>query len=219
MTTHSACAGLLLTGGASRRMGRDKASLIVPGESSCLARRTACLLEQVAGPVLEVGPGYSRLPRVVEVPAGGGPLAAVAAGWARLAASGWSGRVLVIATDLPLLTVDLLRWLVGHPSPRSVVPTVDGRVQPLCARYRAADLSVAGQLVKEGRRAMRDLVHAVRPARSEPPYRASLRDVDTPEDWACIGKVIRDPRTGEGCLAAVSARKESPSSGDATSPD
>nr|MDP9020189.1 NTP transferase domain-containing protein [Actinomycetota bacterium] len=57
-------AGLLLTGGASRRMGRDKALLAVHGLP--LAQRTAGVLAAVVAPVLEVGPGRSTLPAVQE---------------------------------------------------------------------------------------------------------------------------------------------------------
>jgi molybdopterin-guanine dinucleotide biosynthesis protein A len=96
--------------------------------------------------------------------------------------------MLVVATDLLLLTVDLLRWLAEHPSVRSVVPTVDGRSLALCARYNGADLSVAGQLVKHDRRAMRDLVDAVVPALIESSGQAALYDIDTSEDLASLPK-------------------------------
>ncbi|HZI37181.1 MAG TPA: NTP transferase domain-containing protein, partial [Acidimicrobiia bacterium] len=55
----NAVAGLLLTGGASRRMGRDKALLEVGGRR--LVDRAASVLAAVADPVLEVGPGWSEL--------------------------------------------------------------------------------------------------------------------------------------------------------------
>ena len=55
-------AGILLTGGASRRMGTDKATIVVGGET--LARRTARLLSAVCDPAVEVGPGASDLPAV-----------------------------------------------------------------------------------------------------------------------------------------------------------
>ncbi|MST35182.1 NTP transferase domain-containing protein, partial [Acidimicrobiaceae bacterium USS-CC1] len=52
-------AALLLTGGRSRRMGRDKAALVVGGRT--LAQRTADLLRRagLGGPLLELGPGVS----------------------------------------------------------------------------------------------------------------------------------------------------------------
>ena len=66
--------GLLLTGGASRRMGTDKALIEVDGQR--LVDRAAAVLGAVADPVIEVGPGWSELPAVREDPPGSGPLAA-----------------------------------------------------------------------------------------------------------------------------------------------
>lgn len=185
------CAGILLTGGASRRMGRDKASIAVPGESGPLtmAERTARILASAAAPVVEVGPARPGAWAVREDPPGSGPLAATAAGWVALAGRGWSGPVLVVATDLPRLTAGMVRWLAGHPADRSVVPVAGDRVQPLCARYRASDLDTARELVAAGRRAMSDLLEAVDPVLI--PERdwagpaggaAVLVDVDTPAD-------------------------------------
>ena len=71
-------AGVLLTGGASRRMGTDKARLVVNGET--LAARSARVLTAVCDPVVEVGPGVSGLPAVLEEPPGAGPLVALLAG-------------------------------------------------------------------------------------------------------------------------------------------
>jgi hypothetical protein len=52
-----AVGGLLLTGGASRRMGSDKALLKVDGRR--LVDRAAAVLGAVAAPVIEVGPGWA----------------------------------------------------------------------------------------------------------------------------------------------------------------
>ncbi len=167
-------------------MGQPKAAIVVDGTS--LADRTAALLALVSDPVIEVGPGYTNLVRVQESPAGGGPLAAVAAGWATVARSRESA--LVVATDLPRLTAGLLGWLATHPSPQSVVPIDrDGRPQPLCARYSATDLMVAGELVANGQRAMHawlDRIEVTWAPASDweaPAGQAdALDDVDTPAD-------------------------------------
>jgi molybdopterin-guanine dinucleotide biosynthesis protein A len=58
----TATAGVLLTGGRSRRLGVDKASLVLDGET--LARRAARRLDAVCSPVLEAGDGVSGLPAV-----------------------------------------------------------------------------------------------------------------------------------------------------------
>lgn len=169
-----AVAGLLLTGGASRRMGRNKAELVLSdraGSSSdrdvsempgglTLAERTAGLLAAATTTAIEVGPGFSRLPHVCESPPGSGPLAALVAGWAELGRLGHAGPVLVVATDLPRLTSGMLDWLARFGSGRSVVPVARGRLQPLCARYEATDMVRATRLVEDGRRAMSDLLEA-----------------------------------------------------------
>lgn len=193
----SPCAGMLLTGGTSRRMGRDKAAIPIdtPIGPVTLAQHTWGLLGQVCARAVEVGPGRAGAWSVREDPPGGGPLAAVAAGWEALAGSGWTGAVLVVATDLPRLTGGLLRWLGTHPAEGAVVPLAGGRVQPLCARYRPADLELATRLVAQGRRAMTDLLEAVHPvliAESEWSVPAggagALDDVDTPADLARVDR-------------------------------
>ena len=139
-------------------MGRAKAAITQPGGGTSLARRTAAILAACTDPVVEVGPGHSGLPHVGEDPPGSGPLAAVAAGAAHLFATGWTGPVLVLATDLPMLEAPLVEWLVGHPDTRSVVPLVAGRAQTLCARYDRVALEQAVAIAANGSRSMRDLL-------------------------------------------------------------
>ena len=187
-------AALLLTGGESRRMGRDKATLVVGGAG--LAARTAALLVQVAAPVLEVGPQHTSLPSVQESPPGGGPLCALAAGWAGLVELDCpdSAAVLVVATDLPRLTAGLLAWLACHPGPGCVVPLdTHGRAQPLCARYPIAILGLAAGLVGAGKRSIQALLAEAQvtwvtplmwqPAAGDPD---ALCDIDTPADLAAL---------------------------------
>ena len=187
-----AVAALLLTGGASRRLGTDKAEVVVDGEQ--LATRTARLLAQVAHPVLEVGPGYTSLPRVDDGGDRPGPLAAVAAGAAALVRTPGVAAgtpTLVVAVDMPGLTAALLDALAQHPSACTVVPVdAGGHLQVLCARYSADALGSAHILVAQGRRAMaalRDGTPYVTfgPDAWEPLAGAdAFADVDTPDDLA-----------------------------------
>ena len=156
MTGRNCVAGLLLTGGASRRMGTDKASLVIGGEPMA-ARLASLLVAACGGPVLEIGPGRSGLPWLTEDPAGAGPLVAVAAGGAALRAGRWRGAALVLACDLPLLTPTALRLLAIWPGVGSVVPVVEGRAQPLCARWSGLDLMAAGERVAAGQRSLQGL--------------------------------------------------------------
>jgi molybdopterin-guanine dinucleotide biosynthesis protein A len=173
-------------------MGSAKAALIVDGAP--LAERTAALLKGVAGPVIEVGPGYTSLAAVQEDPAGQGPLAAMAAGWRALGPLGVvdPAHVLVVATDLPWLTTGLLELLASDTRPGCVVPVDEaGRPQPLCARYPAATMARAGELVARGQRSVASLLDGEevawlapsvwQPAAGRPD---ALADVDTPEALA-----------------------------------
>lgn len=149
----SPVAALLLTGGASSRMGVDKATLVVDGEMCAL--RIARLLRAHASIVLEVGPGHTGLACVEETHPGEGPLTAIAAGAAGLRSAGHNGPALVFACDLPLVTSAVVAHLAGHPGGASVLPVVNGRPQPLCARWSAADLDAADALVATGERSLR----------------------------------------------------------------
>ncbi|MHB1504889.1 MAG: molybdenum cofactor guanylyltransferase [Acidimicrobiales bacterium] len=157
------CAGILLTGGASRRMGSDKAVLVVDGIT--FAERAARVLSQVAHPCVEVGPGHSRLARVREAKAGEGPLQAVATGWEWLRAKGHRMAVMVLACDMPFLTADLLAIVASWPGEASAIPVIDGMAQTLCARYSPQDLDMAVKISRNGERSMRSLI-----TRSQPTY-------------------------------------------------
>lgn len=197
------CFGILLTGGASTRMGRDKAAVEVGGVS--LARRSGEILAGTTGPVVEVGPGTSGLPAVTETPPGSGPLAAVVAGWQHLVEqTGEKRPAVVLACDLPDLPRALVAWLVAQPGDHSVVPVVDGRRQPLCARWSVADLERAGASFATGERSLREVFGPDADFAAEDAWEAAaspgeLMDVDTPEDLVRRGFVV--PEHGDDWIA------------------
>ena len=170
--------GLLLTGGASSRMGVPKATLLVDGEP--IAARLARLLARVCTPALEVGPGYSELRRVEDEHPGMGPLAALVAG---ADAAGGSGPVLLVACDLPFVGEGLLSRLVTWPGTGTVVPVDrDGMLQPVCARYSHDAIRRARERLADGERSLRAVLGGVDVTRVEDVDDRELVDVDTPED-------------------------------------
>jgi molybdenum cofactor guanylyltransferase len=183
--------GLLLTGGRSRRLGTDKASLVLDGET--LAQRAATRLAAVCDTVVEVGPGFTDRPQVSEQPRGAGPLAALAAGGDALRQLGWDGSVLLLAVDLPNVGVPLLELLRDWPGAPTAVPEAAGRLQPVCARYGAEAFLAASSLLAGGVRALHALLDvAEHDVVSERTWREvappdAFADVDTPEDAARLG--------------------------------
>ena len=184
-------AGILLTGGESRRMGFDKATVSIDGVPS--AERIARLLRDVVTLAFEVGPGVSGLPAVSEQHPGSGPLVAMCAGARALRHARHGGPALVLACDLPLVTDAVLRTLANWPGDGSVVPVLDGNPQPLCARWSAEDLAATAGLVDVGRRAVKALLE--RPGVTlldeaswpEDMEATAFTDVDTPHDLDRLG--------------------------------
>jgi molybdenum cofactor guanylyltransferase len=184
-------AGLLLTGGASRRLGVPKALLTCDGER--LVDRSARTLSAVCAPVLEVGPGYGALPACREREPGAGPLAGFVAGAFALHADGYDGPLIVLAVDLPSVTPELLQWLAEHEGTGCVVPRVAGQLQTVCARYSPDACRVAPELYERGERSMRALLDAVAVTEVDEDEwsavgdMAVFADVDTPDDAARAG--------------------------------
>jgi molybdopterin-guanine dinucleotide biosynthesis protein A len=182
-----AVAGLLLTGGRSSRLGTAKAALATP-DGETLAARTARVLRSVADPAIEVGPGVSGLAAVRETDPRG-PLGAIVAGAGALGDVAAQHPTLVVATDLPRLGTPTLRALADFPGDHSVVPTVGGIPQVLCARYSPGFLALCADAFARGQRSLIRLVtgspdveivdetHWERHEGAAP-----FADVDTPDD-------------------------------------
>ncbi|MEU4566166.1 NTP transferase domain-containing protein [Micromonospora sp. NPDC023956] len=144
----SGYAAVVLTGGAARRLGGvDKPGLPIGGRPM---RDRVLAAVADATPRIVVGPGTVPVPAGVrltrEEPAGGGPVAAVAAGLALLPPD--TTTVALLAGDLPLLTAtavgELRRALAADPGADGVCPIdADGRRQSLCGLWRAAPLRTA----------------------------------------------------------------------------
>ncbi len=177
--------GLLLTGGSSRRLGTDKATLPFRGET--LAARAARVLTVVCETVVEVGPGVTALPAVRETPPGSGPLAAMVAGASALG----TAPFLLLACDMPFVEVPLLDFLARYPGDGAVVPVAGGRPQYTCARYGTASVVEALGVLRTGRGGFKDLRGSIEPI-PEAEWRRvapadAFTDIDTPGDLARFG--------------------------------
>ena len=137
-------AGVVLAGGAGRRMGGlDKAALRVGGVT--LLDRVLSAAEPVCDRLVVVGPARPTEVRgvefVSEAEPGGGPVPAVLAG---VDSSPGCEVVLVLAVDLPLLTTGHLRLLFDALGPEgndaAAAADVDGP-NPLLAVYRVPALA------------------------------------------------------------------------------
>jgi molybdenum cofactor guanylyltransferase len=181
------CAGVVLTGGSSRRLGFDKASVRIGDET--LATRAARVLAAVCSPVVEVGPGRTGLRAVREEPAGSGPLAGLVAGADALDAS----SVVLLGCDLVRVEADMLGLLAEWTGAPSAVPMVDGQPQLVCARYGPDALVAARTLLATGQRSLRAVLAVIEvDFVTEEQWRSvadadAFADLDTPDDLARLG--------------------------------
>jgi molybdopterin-guanine dinucleotide biosynthesis protein A len=150
------CAVIILAGGKSTRLGRDKASEVLTGKT--LLQRAVDATAELAGTFVLVTARGQSLPEVVaEAPLSTvvdaypetGPLGGIVTG---LLAVGDSPQpALVVACDMPLLRPALLRELLrlasGHDA---VVPMVNGLPEPLCAVYAHSCINPARRLLDRG---------------------------------------------------------------------
>jgi molybdenum cofactor guanylyltransferase len=182
---------MLLTGGASRRMGTDKALLRIDGMT--MANRLGHLLSLVTSPTIEVGPGHSVLSSVADMQSGQGPLVGITSGILEFERLEWFGPAVILACDLPLLDEAALRLLTDWPGEGSVVPVVDGHPQPLCARWSRVALQTAVTLAKSGQRSLKGLpmigpgTYLHEQTWGEVVSRETFSDVDDPQDLLALG--------------------------------
>jgi molybdopterin-guanine dinucleotide biosynthesis protein A len=181
--------GFILAGGASRRMGADKALVELGGRT--LIEHVAAALAPVVGRLEVVGgeaSGRARL-GLETVPdrwPGQGALGGVGTALARARGE----RALVVACDLPFVSSPLLGYLAGlvDPADLTLCRTAAGP-QPLCAVYRRSCLGAVERLVRAGRLRMGGLLAevTVRVVAEEELVRvglspARLANLNTPEE-------------------------------------
>lgn len=166
MTAGAPLAGVVLAGGASRRMGRDKATMTHPGgQGVSMVEHVVSVLTARCAPVFVVAAPGQPLPdlgaaRVLrDEVRGAGPLLATGRGL-RAAAEAGCERAFVCAVDMPYLTPALIDDLSGHGGVDVVLPW-DGRDHYLAGLYRTELAGRIDDLIADGRRSMRALTDTV----------------------------------------------------------
>jgi len=200
-----AFAAIILAGGQSRRMGTDKAWLRLPSGGPTLIERVGTALRTAGAHevIVVIGGQEARLPAmdarfVRDAQPGAGPLAGLATGLAAIDTDG----ALVLACDLPYLSVPLLRWMIAQPNNDewdALIPFLPddggdhrkGGWQPLHARYTRACLAPIRAALEAGERRMTAFLPHIRvrtlTAEAMRPYDPALRSthsVNTPDAWA-----------------------------------
>ena len=179
--------GLVLAGGKSRRMGRDKA-LLERGGRSQLAHAVdllATVTERVfvsARADQADEPERARHAQIVDRYEGIGPVAGILSAMDEHPDVSW----LVVACDLPNIDSQTLEYLVDQHS-RSQPFTAfrsshDGLPEPLCAIYQPGSADIIRRFVEDLIVCPRKMLIRSDTCLLEQPNPAALDNVNTPDD-------------------------------------
>ena len=194
-------AGIVLAGGKSSRMGRDKSLLRLGGKT--LLRRTTGVLAEVFGEVLIVADRADRFNdlagvRVVaDLVPDIGPLGGIYTGLKETARP----SAFVVACDMPLLDPRVIAGQVdvwrtadadagadegADEGADALVPVLNGEPEPLHSIYSERCLPAIERQIERGEYRVRALFDAVRVHFWEPdPADARcFANINTPADWA-----------------------------------
>jgi molybdopterin-guanine dinucleotide biosynthesis protein A len=181
--------GLVLAGGKSKRMGRDKALLERDGQSQ-LAYLAGLLQDKVERVFVSTRAEQqddserSRYPRIVDRYEEMGPLAGILSAMEEHPDVDW----LVVACDLPNISDETIAHLVmnrsaDHPF-TAYVSSHDGLPEPLCAIYRAGSIGIIRRFAEEGIHCPRKILIRSDTFLLEQTNPRSLDNINTPDDLA-----------------------------------
>ena len=193
MTMPLAFSAVLLAGGASRRMGVDKAllKLKAPGghsPSRLLWQRQLDTL-QALGPaeILVSGPRRPGFPASVRCITDRVPSCGPLGGIATCLAQVTTPRLLVLAIDLPLMETDFLTRVLQACVPgKGAVPRGPAHYEPLAAVYPRAAAEIANAALDAGRFRLQGFVDELIRAALVEPYPLSAGDLRLFHNWNTI---------------------------------
>ncbi len=181
---------LILGGGRSRRMGRDKRLISVQETQYVLASEVATL-RRLGLPIWFAGraqdgarPQLDGVGILWDLDPFAGPLVALLDAWQVI-----SGDLLVLSADLPRLRHEFLLQILeeasAHPEAKAILPSDGQRWQPLCAYYRSGTLAELEERRSAGERSLLAALESFDPREFRvlnAAGEASLRNWNQPKD-------------------------------------
>lgn len=179
---------LVLAGGRSTRMQRDKAAISYHGRTQL--EWAVSLLQPFAERVFvsvrpdqTADPVRSRFDQIVDLRENGGPIAGIMAAQEKYPQVAW----LVVACDLPFLDGSTLKHLLSVRQPRRLATayksTHDGLPEPLCTIYEPASREALLAHLAKGKDCPRKFLINSDVQLVDQPNPRALDNVNTPEEY------------------------------------
>ena len=181
--------GLILAGGASQRMQRDKAALEYQGKTQL--QRAFELASRHVGQVFvslraeqTSDPTRAHLPMIVDLAGGRGPIVGIRSALAAHPEAAW----LVLACDLPFLSDAAIEELLRRRDPNALATAYrsahDGLPEPLCAIWEPAAARVLAEYQAAGGTCPRKFLIRHGAHLLDLPDPRTLDNVNTPEEYS-----------------------------------
>jgi molybdenum cofactor guanylyltransferase len=180
--------GLVLAGGRSSRMKRDKATLEYHGRTQLewAMDLVAPFVDRAfvsVRPDQQSDPVRAKYPQIVDTADNLGPIAGITAAQAAHPDAAW----LVLACDLPFLdaaTLKHLVWARDAEKPATAYRSShDGLPEPLCAIYEPASRETIASYVATGKNCPRKFLIRSEAHLIDEPNPRALDNVNTPEEY------------------------------------
>ena len=204
--------GLILAGGASGRMRRDKAALTYHGvpqlqwaydqvSEFCTATFVSVRPDQRDEPT------RAHLPQIVDRTPGIGPIAGIAAALQEHSKVAW----LVVACDLPFVTASTLQYLIAHRDPLRMATAYrsahDNLPEPLCAIWEPASRDGVLAHIAAGKQCPRKFLINSDVLLLDLPDAHALDNVNTEAEFGAASAALHDA-LGDAATPAPEARSK-----------
>jgi molybdopterin-guanine dinucleotide biosynthesis protein A len=187
--------GLVLAGGRSRRMGRDKAALDYHGvpQARWAHRLLAASCERAYVSVRadqRAQPAFTGLPLISDDDRVAGPAAGLLAAWRHAPSAAW----LILAADLPLVdsaTLDALIEGRDTRAPATAFCHPDGTPEPLCTIWEPAARLLVERAAADGEVSLRRMLAGA--TILAPPDATRLASANSPIEEAAVRRRLAAP--------------------------
>jgi molybdenum cofactor guanylyltransferase len=193
--------GLILAGGASTRMQRDKAAISYHGPSQ-LQWAYDLVSQECAATFVSVRPDQrdeptrAGFPQIADRQPGIGPIAGISSALSHHPKVGW----LVIACDLPFVTRDVLQHLISHRDPQRIATAYrsahDSLPEPLCALWEPAAREPLQAFIDAGKQCPRKFLINANTQLLDLPDARALDNVNTPQELNAASEALQGSSRG-----------------------
>lgn len=152
---------IILAGGKSSRLGRDKALEKIGGKY--LIKRVIDSLAQLGDDIIVVSTAPNQLPSLnIEKVLDTYPHTGAKVGLCTGINASLSFYTLVVACDMPFLNINLLRYLLDSaPGFDAVIPRIGDKIEPLHAVYSKNCIPALEEQISKGKLKISDLFNEI----------------------------------------------------------